>query len=180
MRFYFMKETECKIWLIGLVTFPTASGMLILRTLHCLFYKVLTGYSEAAARVHIRRIFPIYFLVYSFVGNRGKQTSGWLQIMESFSVKWCLFLLVNVQFLVWKVGEYLLLITKIFLLFEKETSCFNSFSSQLKLICVNCHTICVVTYGRRTQNETKWFMHVWLLLWLLWTPAYLEIWSWYF
>lgn len=175
-----MKRQNVRFGLFGLVTFPTASGMLILRTLHCVLYNVLIGYSEAAARVHIGRIFPAYFLVYSFVGNRGKQTSGWLQIMESFSVKWCLFLLVNVQFLVWKVGEYLLLITKIFLLFEKETFCFKSFSSQLKLLCVNCHTICVVTYGRRTQEETKWFMHVWVLLLPiksvssetnLWTPA---------
>ena len=53
---------------------------------------------------------------------------------------WYSFLLVNVQFFVWKVGEYLLLIIKIFVLFEKGTSCFISFSSQL---------------GRRTQKEKK-------------------------
>ena len=171
------------------MTFPTASGMLIIRTLHSLSYKVHIGYTEVAVRVHVGRIFSAYFLVYSFVGNRGKQTSGWLQIMESFSVIWCSFLLVNVQFFVWKVGEYLLLIIKIVPRFEKKTFCFNSFSSQLKLLCVNCHTICVVTYGRRTQKEKKWFMHVWLLLLPiksvssetnLWTPAYLEISSWYF
>ena len=183
------KRQDVRFGLFWLVTFPTASGISIIRTLHSLSYKVLIRYSEAAARVHIGRIFPAYFLVYSFVGNRGKQTSGWLQIMESFSVLWWSFLLVNVQFLVWKVGGYLLLIIKIFLLFEKDTSCFNSFSSQLKVLCVNCHTICVVTYGRRTQKEKKLFMHVWLLLLPiksvssetnLWTPAYVEISSWYF
>ena len=162
----------------------------MIRTLHSLSYKVLIRYTEAAGRVHVGRIFSAYFLVYSFAGNRGKQTSGWLQIMESFSVIWCLFLLVNFQFFVWKVGEYLFLIIKIVLRFEKGTSCFISFSSQLKLLFVNCHTICVVTYGRRTQKEKKWFMHVWLFILLpiksvssetnLWTPAYLEISSWYF
>lgn len=68
---------------------------------------------------------------------------------------WYSFLLVNVQFFVWKVGEYLLLIIKIFVLFEKGTSCFISFSSQLKLLRVNCHAVCVVTLGRRTQKEKK-------------------------
>ena len=68
---------------------------------------------------------------------------------------WYSFLLVNVQFFVWKVGEYLLLIIKIFVLFDKETSCFISFSSQLKLLRVNCHAVCVVTLGRRTQKGKK-------------------------
>lgn len=68
---------------------------------------------------------------------------------------WYSFLLVNVQFFVWKVGEYLLLIIKIVVLFEKGTSCFISFSSQLKLLWVNCHVVCVVTLGRRTQKEKK-------------------------
>lgn len=130
-----------------------------------------------------------YFLVYSSVGNRGKQTSGWLQVMKSFSVMWCSFLLVNVQFFVWKVGEYLLLIIKTFVLYEKGTSFFISFSSQLKLLCINCHAVWVVTWGRRTQKEKKWFMHVWLLLLLiksvpsetnLWTLACLKISSWNF
>ena len=54
-----------------------------------------------------RRIFPAYFLVCSFVGNRVKQTSGFSQAMKSFSViLFGSFLLVNVQFRVWKVGEY--------------------------------------------------------------------------
>ena len=39
------------------MTFPTASGMLMIRTLHSLSYKVLIGYTEAAARVHVGRIF---------------------------------------------------------------------------------------------------------------------------
>ena len=68
---------------------------------------------------------------------------------------WYSFLLVNVQFLVWKVGEYLLLIIKIFILFEKGTSSFNSFRSQPKLLCVNYYTVCVVTYGRRTKKLKK-------------------------
>lgn len=97
--------------------------------------------------------FSSYFLVFSSVENLDKQTSGWLQVMESFSVIWCSFLLVNVHLLVRNVGEYLLLIITIFVLFEGTSSCFNSFGSQLKLLLVNCSTVCVVTYGRWTKKE---------------------------
>ena len=123
--------------------FTTISVMKVVGTLHSLSYDILSP-AQYCAPVGMG-IFRAHFLVYSSVGNRGKQNSGWLKVMESFSVIWCSFLLVNVQFFVWKVGEYLLLIIKIFVLFEKGTSCFISFSSQLKLLWVNCHAVCVVT-----------------------------------
>ena len=58
--------------------------------------------------------------------------------------------LVNVQLLVRKVGKYLFFIVPTFVRFENGTFCelasqriFNSFSSQLRLIFVHCHAVCV-------------------------------------
>ena len=138
--------------LFWLVTSLTASGMLIVRTFHSLSYDVLITNLEAAAEVHIGRIFTAYFLVYSSVGNRGKHTSGWLQAMESFSVIWCSFLLVNVQFLVWKVGEYLLLIIRNFVLFE------NVLFQQIQLPYSLCSYICSPKSKRKTVSYARFII----------------------
>ena len=70
----------------------------------------------------------------------------------------------------------------VFGLFEEGKSSFNSFSSQLKLLFVNCHTVCVVTCGRRTKKEKSDLCTFDFCLSSetnLLTLAYLEISRWY-
>ena len=154
LRYYFMQKTGCEIWVILVDNIRNHFRYVLSEdtSQHILWriYQIWISLSIFGRNVN----FPAYFLVLILrFYLRGKQTFEWLQVMESFSVVWCSFLLVNVQFLVWKIGEYLLSIMKIFVLFERGKSSFNSFSLQLTLLFVNCHTVCVVTCGRRNQKE---------------------------
>ena len=81
--------------------------------------------------------------------------------MESFSLIWCLFLLLIVRFLVWKVGGCLLLTIKVVVLFEKGLRP-DSTASACKLP----YSLCSYVWS---PNSTKkeWFMRLWLLLLLM-------------
>ena len=74
------------------------------------------------------------------------------RLMESFSVIWCSFLLVNVQFLVWKVGEYLLLIMRIFVLFK------NVLFQQLQLPYSLYSYICWPKSKRKTVSYARFII----------------------
>ena len=65
---------------------------------------------------------------------------------------WCSFLLVNVQFLVSKVGEYLLLIIRIFVLFE------NVLFQQLQLPYSLCSFVCSPKSKRKTVSYARFII----------------------
>ena len=123
------------------------------------YSEICISWGESPFKALVRMlIFYAYFLVYSSVRNRGKQTFGWLQIMESFSLISRSFLLLMVRFLVWKVGGCLLLTIKVLVLFEKGLRP-DSTASACKLP----YSLCSYVWSPNSTRK-KWFMRLWLLL----------------
>ena len=126
------------------------------------YSEICISWAKSPFKASVRMlIFHAYFLVYSSVGNRGKQTFGWLQIMESFSLISRAFLLLMVRFLVWKVGGCLLLTIKVFVLFEKGLGP-DSTASACKLP----YSLCSYVWSPNSTRK-KWFMRLCLLLLLI-------------
>ena len=144
--------------------FTTISGRVVIRTFHSLCYDILWDmhklWPESISLVRMW-IFHAYFLVSSSVGNRGKQTFGWLQIMESFSMIWCSFVFLIVRFLARKVGGCHPLTIKVFVLFEKGLRP-DSTASARKLP----YSLCSYVWSLNSTRK-KWFTRLCLLLLLI-------------